>query len=334
MRDVINQHFVPQSYLKRFNNMRDRIHVFDKVKKATFETDVRNVASGRYFYDIPPNLAKDPSHIQLVERTFSKYESKYSRLISDVLTRVERNSRLPIRSWRHAMTKEEKHQLSYLFALQIVRTREFRAQYVELYKKSIKAMLQAKVTAKGLNISPEEYSIQMDPDHVPIEHAKLIFKPGIVPELAYHLKRHVWAIGINQTHQPFYTSDHPIVKRGHVKHPVLSLGGYASPGIEVALPLTPTCILIMFDRVIFKELRRRDRKLGLLTFNNVIYYNSLQLFESYRQIYSSEPRFDLARRICDDHPRICLEDRERVSVSGPGFSSETFYEHGQQPDKA
>lgn len=53
-----NQHYVPQFYLKYFAD-NDKLYVFDKINKKSFLTNVRNIASENYFYDLPLELISD-----------------------------------------------------------------------------------------------------------------------------------------------------------------------------------------------------------------------------------------------------------------------------------
>ncbi len=53
---------------------------------------------------------------------------------------------------------------------------------------------------------------------------------------------------------------------------------------------------------------------GYLEAGNVIYYNSLQVFQSYRQVYCSSNSFELALRICKERPYVRDLDRKRVEI--------------------
>jgi hypothetical protein len=126
---------------------------------------------------------------------------------------------------------------------------------------------------------------------------------------------HAWIIGVNKTSTPLYTSDNPVVKWGHFKSPILSYDGFASPGIEIAFPLTPNFILLIFDRGVFPEMAARlDNKVSQLNEENVTYYNSLQVLQSFRQVYCSTRNFDLAEEMCADDPQISDLTKRRVEV--------------------
>ena len=48
--------------------------------------------------------------------------------------------------------------------------------------------------------------------------------------------------------------------------------------------------------------------------NNVAYYNSLQVAQSYRQIYSPKDDFTIARQMCKKFPEIRELDRKRIQA--------------------
>ena len=69
-----NQHYVAQSYLKQFacdrRGKHPKICCYDKVRRAAFTTNVRNVASENYFYNSPDETAA-------VEEKFGRLESLF-----------------------------------------------------------------------------------------------------------------------------------------------------------------------------------------------------------------------------------------------------------------
>jgi hypothetical protein len=120
---------------------------------------------------------------------------------------------------------------------------------------------------------------------------------------------HICMIGVNDTGQVLFTSDHPVVRRSH-----LSSNGLASEGIEIAFPLNSKSLLIMRENRYFHECEDRESKLLPLTLEDVQSYNMLQVYESNRFIFCAEDSFDLAKSICQEHPEICSENRSRVQV--------------------
>jgi hypothetical protein len=131
--------------------------------------------------------------------------------------------------------------------------------------------------------------------------------------LAEILEDHIWIIFKNETIVPFYTSDNPIVKRGHVN---LGFGpeiGYGSPGIEIAFPLDPDFILLLCEREHFNMYEHLDMKLSVIKLDeNVKYYNSLQIISSYRQVFSSNDKFNLIMEVLAKSPSSFDLNRQRI----------------------
>ena len=147
-----------------------------------------------------------------------------------------------------------------------------------------------------------------------------LLKREIVEEFANILNRHIWIIVKNESAKPFYTSDHPFVKQARVKHPVLSMEGIASLGIEIAFPIHPKYCLLLAERTYFADLAADDGKTMITTdVDNVTYYNSFQVMQSYRQVYCSQDDFGLAKQIILDN--AAHADKERVRFEANTYSS-------------
>jgi hypothetical protein len=67
-------------------------------------------------------------------------------------------------------------------------------------------------------------------------------------------------VGINDTGQPFYTSDHPVVRRANLTQGGRRLVGVRDPGIEFVFPLDSRHILLIPERAYFADWRRLDNK--------------------------------------------------------------------------
>ena len=91
--------------------------------------------------------------------------------------------------------------------------------------------------------------------------------------------------------------------------------GIASPGIEIAFPLSSSRILTLADREVygFHE-SSYDGKIRELEADNVTYYNSLQVLDSERQIYCEQPDFALVEDMIKKNPGLSRTNRERVDI--------------------
>jgi hypothetical protein len=211
----------------------------------------------------------------------------------------------------HARDKEV---LSFLVSLQISRTRRFRNEIIEVGEKLMLELLKVRVSAERPDLNMEGVRVRAGETAGPLHQTRLMFDPEFVNRMMEALMGHIWILGINQTDRLFYTSDTPVVKQRHVDHPVLGTGGWASPGIEINFPISPRIVLMMCDREHWKELGPMDGRGIAMDDDGVLYCNSLQVRDSYRQVYSRTDDFELAREFCTAHPGVRSLEREVVEV--------------------
>lgn len=143
-----------------------------------------------------------------------------------------------------------------------------------------------------------------------------MFDIEFVAPIIQILSSHIWIIGINETNQPFWTSDSPVVTSQH--KPGLSeshsYSGIASKGVEIAFPITSRYVLVLCDREVFAHYQNVDCKTVKFNDRHIIYYNSLQVIQSNRQVYSSQTTFDLAKEVCNTYPEVCDPNRTRARI--------------------
>lgn len=313
MQRIKKQHYVPQFYLHRFVSDKGKLYAFDKLQNKSYLTSVLNAASENSFYDIPEDLVPKGTTPQIVERALSQIEGNAAPVIKTLLNRIERRRKRWWRNMLPILSRREKRKLAFYIAIQIFRTKDFRELYGEIVEKGVKALVDAEMRREVPELSSEDYKVEFKPGGAAFEHGRMLFNEENWVRFTVLLNNHIWLIGINDSGRPLFTSDNPVVKHPHRKHPILSYNGYGSPGIEVAFPLTPGCILIMYERSHFRHIRRWDRKLTLLK-DNVDFYNSLQVMHSSRHVYSPSDSFDLVERMRADYPHLFSEKRPRIRV--------------------
>jgi hypothetical protein len=310
---VKKQHYVPQFYLRRFTDERGLVHVFDKFTTQGFKTPVANVASETGFYDIPRELADGLDDPQIVEKALERVEQGFAKALEDVLEELPLHRR-KLGLERKIIHRKRREALAYALAIQIARTRQARNFNIELQGKLLRAIMDRVVGVEAPGISLDDYSLEYKPEFAPLDHARMLFGARFVRALADALFSHIWVLGVNRTSHMFYTSDSPVVKYAHVRNRAIGTSGYGSPGIEVAFPMSPRVILVMWDRRYWKDLHMLDGRGIQLDEQNVSYYNSLQVSQSYRQVYCPGDDFALAEGICSEYPEVCSEEREQVRV--------------------
>jgi hypothetical protein len=303
MSRVKTQHYVPRSYLTRFTCDGRSLFVFDKIQGRTFQTGIANVACENYFYDLPEDdvteIEVDP---QAVEKLLAQIEGGFTRAVGALLEAVAKRKRRVIK-------RSQKRAMAYFLTIQLLRTRDHRNLIAESLEKMGEALL-----LKTSDYSPDDFRVVADDEWVALFQSQFMFSPEARQSFMRALCNHIWFIGVNESEQPLYTSDSPVVRRAHYSDSLRSFSGIASPGIEIAFPLNPRCVLVLCERTAFKHFRRFDCKVMSLNQDNVTYYNSLQVYQSWRQIYCPSDKLDLAESICSEHPEICAPERNRLQV--------------------
>ena len=301
-----NQHFVPQSYLRRFASSKEQVCVFDKSKQSQFVTSVRNVASERYFYDLPVDEVAKDADFQVLEKMFQKVENHFSKAVEKVAASVETGQR---------MEMKQKQALAYFLHVQQARTRKSRNRQMELLGKMMTSLGEKQLKLKGFDLEELGVSVTMDEKAVLGLQGGMIFNYKEALHFVETLLNHACFIGVNQTSTPLWTSDDPVVMQAHERHPVMSMAGTASRGIEIAFPLTPALILILFERTFHQDLSNHLYEHIMLNEEDITYYNGMQAEQSHRQIYSSNDNFALALNLCKQHPELCDPERAGVEMN-------------------
>lgn len=122
-------------------------------------------------------------------------------------------------------------------------------------------------------------------------------------------------LGVNEFATPLWTSDHPVARKASIRDDHQSYMGLASPGIQVSLPVSPTYILLLFDREYFSRLRYLDGGRVSLSGKEVEQYNKLQLLQANRQVFSRSGDFGVATEMRREYPNAFALERPRVTAN-------------------
>lgn len=309
MSRIKKQHYVPRFYLRGFSENGKSVYVFDKPLEKVFEANISDIACESAFYDVQ-TADIEVGIDQFVEKYMQPFEELASRAIYKLLESLHAEKFCRIHP-------DIRRDLSIYLALQWLRTKESRETFIEMFVKTKKEEFFQYIRQKepGIPISRKDFDLYLEEDKKSAYHSVMILDDELRIELAAILYGHYWYVLENQTGEPFYTSDQPLVKRGHFKHPIRSMQGFASLGIEIAFPLSPKYLLIMCDKTAFPQAKRLNGKLKRMADSeNLIYYNHLQVIHSYRQVYSLAPQFDLAKQMIAEEPHLKDTDYDRIQV--------------------
>jgi hypothetical protein len=292
-----NQHYLPQCLLERFT-AEGRLYVFDKTMGRRFCTSPRNVASEMYFYDLPAGI-KGVS-VQAVEQHFSKLEGQLAEMLRLLTSDLDANRRIP---------EEARDALAPHLVMLLLRTKEYRTQMTQ--RADFASLMMRRIGKVPPRIKSQA-----------LEHAKFMFNLRVSESFAAALRRHLWVVGRNDTAHPLYLSDAPIVRIPHRENEGCPQTGLTSPGIEIAFPISPRYILLLWERTHFAEVAARDRGIMVLPAEAVRCYNAMQVLSAYQRIFCSADDFDLAREMVRAHPEHCQPDRDRFEYYDPGHHIE------------
>ena len=137
-----------------------------------------------------------------------------------------------------------------------------------------------------------------------------------------------WVILVNNTDIPFWTSDNPIARFNPFDLDPYPNLGLISWGIQIYFPLSSKLCLCMLDPErysSFKKIEKIDQEHILsniykvekvsINIEDIMFLNSLQVKDCYRQIYSKIDDFKLAEKMIEDNPSIKdLENKNEVVI--------------------
>lgn len=309
-KSVKQQHYVPRVYLRRFTIDGERLYVYDKIKdEIRGPENIKNVAQERFFYDLPVDTIPSNLDPQAEEKALSELEGQFHIAIEAALRVVEGKG----------ADLHERMLMSWFVAVQIVRTRAYRNQLVEMATTVQEELLNTLMRV----VKPEwaeqlKAKVNYDDGAASTLHASHMWDKKLLEQLISGIYHHLWIVGINSTETPLHTSDNPVVMRSHASvdsdtenynwqdRPGLTVATIEAKltqphplakGIEIIFPLTPTCALIMLDREHFSYLETRQGQGYFLNEDQIQDFNRLQAEQSERQIFSSKNDLESARAI-------------------------------------
>jgi len=312
MQKTKRQHTVPRCYLERWVNPgTGNISTFDKITRKTYDTSVWNVAQERFFYDLHPE-AIEPGHrntgidLQAVEKGLAAVEGYFARALDALLGEGEPKGVHPGLRWM----------LAIQVAIQWMRTRRYRDVIVELSEKTMQAHADELVRRNFPDLPREHYpTVTLEEHSVSALHNQFFFDQDRWEQLAGVLVNHIWMLVVNEASVPFYTSDHPVVRRANLPDDRTGGIGIDSPGVEFFMPVSPKYGLVMLERTFFRHFEQYDGGQAVVSSDKVDELNGLQVEQSHRHLFSSTGDFTTAQRVCEENPAVCGPDRQTVEIT-------------------
>ena len=335
-----SQHYVPKFYLKNFSGGNNKIHVFSKENNKKFCANISKIATENYFYKIP-DMSQKTKELELteeqkkqeIEKLLSSIDSKSSKALLKFLQNIkscklktfsiENNKSMSLGLLE--IDRSLRYNLSVFFVLQNFRTKEHRELIREFYTKHLTKFYQfmtehsdemkkSNDELKEMGIDPKNLKVVPKDEAINLFHLQSLLDKKHISGLSNILFNRKWAIGINNTNIPFFTSDHPLIKHNY-KNTVYG-GGYCSD--EIIIPLTPKYVLIMVSPIFWKDitlLNNKNYMVQELKKENVIFYNHLQTRESYNYVFSNTNEFYMMQKYLKRNPEAKNPFRSRVKFN-------------------
>lgn len=312
------QHYVPQFILKNFRTgKKKRVHVFDKQRNVAYTSSVLDAACENGYY----NIEVDGEEFTL-EGKLASLEGKTSNVVKKIVD-------------QETLATLGHNELSFfhLFcAVQLLRTetqRDFGKQFQETI---IKWMEKREISIDQV----ENFEI-LDDARLKQSHVHNI--NSLALQFADHFRDKVMMLVKAPRGCEFIISDNPIAMFNHMPRPGRGNLGLALDGIEVHMPLSKSLSVIfvcpkMMNELVVEVKKQQliwsvggvQRPLGLqdaeelveaiesgrareLKPENIDFYNSLQVIQSSRFLYSSNGDFSLVEDMLKTNPECQYSPR-------------------------
>ena len=306
MAEYRRQHWVPQSYLKRFSPDQAHIWLLDKPTGRIAYASIRDVAQRKYFNDGFLRDERGALTAEIpegwVEQQFGKWETALSDM-TRVALRVAQGGGADL---------DERRTMAICVAVQLTRTAAFRKRLASGVLGSLEADANAFLAEKMPEFAKEfRATLSFPPEWSAALHHRYVWESGDIPLIAVDLFHYIWRIGVNVTATPLCTSDTPVVNFVHdpfardLSHAAgngeddivrrIVVGDRPIYGVEIIFPLTPKVALLMYHPAYFTKMHSVQGRRMLLRESQVLHYNSLQLLECDRQLFSVVDNFDAIR---------------------------------------
>lgn len=286
-----NQHFVPQFLLRAFGHGKKksrRIFVLDKHDGSVSERLIKDVASAPGFYDTRQQ-----------DRSLDPLIGELENAAGSVIRLVRKHNSVRI------LNRTERRLLAFFTSVQMLRTLAQREDLRRMNRVSKKVL-------SSMGAASELLDSFGNDDTSRDEYIDLI--ADVAPTLIDHLLDKAWLLYRPTTNDTFYISDNPVTRANVFEPaPFRSNLGLSCPGIQIHLPLKPDLMLTMICQDVMLNLIVNIPSYGvhiqtgrplLLRAKNTEYYNSLQVINAERFVFSARADFALGHEMLDEHPSL------------------------------
>lgn len=282
MTEPINQHHVPQTYLRNFSSRKkDDYYVWtwDNRTKKIFNSNIENVAVERHFYTI------DNLQDKYVWETFyaKTIEPLMNRALSNVINRTEN---ILVTDRAVVLSNELKKELAIIMVCQLFRSKHSREFTTKIYKREAPVILEhTKSLFGGKGNSEVDKYLEAFPyseNLFRLSVMESVTNPEQVAKIASMLFERYWILYRIIGEQEFITSDNPVMFMNRCNLDVTPFSnGIVNEQTVVYYPISPKVLLALYSK---------ESLLGMLECfdNRVVFLDGLKEQKMIRNINSKQ----------------------------------------------
>ena len=296
-------HYVPQSLLKNFSiqGKMKQVYAFDKQDDSIRPHSVKNAGSEKFFYSI----RKEGKELNF-ESLFQDADDR----LAIIVTKIIEHESLEI------LDKQEQEFLINLTSLQILRTRESLNQSKKIQNTLVEI---SKRISKEWDVPLENFTPQIEEYDEEVSKTIFLDLDKSLKEFSSIIKSKIAYLCYTSDENPYWCSDNPVVYNNHLNFGDKGLG---NKGTDIHFPISRNFIIVFACRshlyqgpqksqLLERANETEDRFIESINFKtkknsqpeNVLYYNSLQVRDSTRFVYSFQKNFDMAKSFLKDYPK-------------------------------
>jgi hypothetical protein len=228
------EHYVPQFILRQFlvDQGKEQVSVYDKHEDRGFVTSIKNVMAENRFHDF----------------VFEDWIVSFEPIASKIEDWCLPTYRRVIETRRLEGSPQEKADLAFLIAFQMLRTKAARARFQDM-----EAMMTDKIEAMGHRM--EDIPGWEPQTEDTIKRDNLMAIREALPNYAHIIALKDFRLAEAALGRSFYLGDNPVCLRNARTFGPYGNLGLAVPGIEIYLPLSSSLMLCAWCPSIMAEIR-------------------------------------------------------------------------------
>ena len=307
------QHYVPQFLLQRFTDQAGALAVYDKKNGRSFSTGPRAVAAESFFYDLEIDEG-----VLTLESGLAEVEGQSAQIIDH----IHRDESLA------ELSPDDRAMLAYFVAIQSLRTQHQRA--------NVQHLSQLLIERVNRVVPPDRPEAKLPvPTEGDVKRMTMALILDGAKDIALILVEKPWILACAPD-EDLYIGDNPVAMHNERDFGVYGNIGFAVPGVEIHMPLSPRFTLFIPCKSVEAQTRKLTADLDLLRRlnpraweelqtrvepakallkaidecvpldlrpENVERENSLQVGYAGRWVFSRTGDFELVKRMIADDPR-------------------------------